>query len=646
MSTIHQILARSLVPCFGLSVLLHLCLSFGAVGIHALHARLFPPPEHARPAPQPPPEEPAPRQESRPDEPPALDAIRQDALAILRRQFDDALAGQVDDETRRALWAMTEKGLEGDLRSYAEGLADVHASNAQLVQAHEAISAKMLGDLATHLEGMPGTAPGGAGAVPAAGSQATAGRAAPTATPTLAADMRAKALRLQERRTASPADDVASVMRLRSQSVARQGGTAGRLGPSRFEGVAESVTRIDAADEPGRPIAEPAASPARPAAVAAAYPWRWWLVPTTPTPREQAADARPFVPGFKTKAFVFVRYLKDAPTLDGDLAEWADVPPQVLKHAQDNRPNVRFAWNNSGLFIACEVWDDQPGIQRGSAEAFWEGDCVELWLDPQNRKRGYRTTAETQQFFVWPFRDAEGGTLAGGEADQEAQPGAGEQKVSTKIRTHAAEALRVGARPTDFGWCVEIHLPIALVRQLDLRAGRILGLDMAVDTGSTRHHYWEGLPSYSYRKPDTWADVMLAGSDSRIDFPEAPGSERPADCVIIGRPFRLRVTDADMNVDDAAPDRLSVTVRGAMEDMAVVVLEETGAKTGIFEGSVPTDFALGERIPGTLELSEGEEVTVAYVDQARQRGERNVEVLRTLPAVAAIGTMTLEAARP
>jgi hypothetical protein len=92
----------------------------------------------------------------------------------------------------------------------------------------------------------------------------------------------------------------------------------------------------------------------------------------------------------------------------------------------------------------------------------------------------------------------------------------------------------------------------------------------------------------------------------------------------------------DMNLSDARKDRVSVTVMNRRGDREVVVLEETGEKTGIFEGSIGTTLDVGDPVPGVLSLFDGEKIDVIYLDQARANGARNVEVKLTMPTAAAV----------
>ncbi len=101
---------------------------------------------------------------------------------------------------------------------------------------------------------------------------------------------------------------------------------------------------------------------------------------------------------------------------------------------------------------------------------------------------------------------------------------------------------------------------------------------------------------------------------------------------VAGEPLRIRVIDRDMNLNDKVKDKVSVTIRNARGEQEVAILEETGADTGIFEGSIRTALDIGERVPGALSVYEGESLTVAYIDQARANGARNTEIVSKIKA--------------
>ena len=112
----------------------------------------------------------------------------------------------------------------------------------------------------------------------------------------------------------------------------------------------------------------------------------------------------------------------------------------------------------------------------------------------------------------------------------------------------------------------------------------------------------------------------------------------------IGEPLRMRVTDADMNLSDAARDRVAVTVSTRRGGRRSIVLEETGDATGVFEGALPTTLDTGDAPAGPatgtpsgpLPLLDGDAVEITYTDQCRPDGARDVPVKLTLPTAAAV----------
>ncbi|HEY3378351.1 MAG TPA: sugar-binding protein [Armatimonadota bacterium] len=93
----------------------------------------------------------------------------------------------------------------------------------------------------------------------------------------------------------------------------------------------------------------------------------------------------------------FTQAQRLAPTIDGDLAEWAGVPayalsgrewvvrsPQYYSGPNDLSATVRYAWDEKALYVACEVKDD-TFLQPYTGFLIWKGDGLQLAfdLDPQ-----------------------------------------------------------------------------------------------------------------------------------------------------------------------------------------------------------------------------------------------------------------------
>ncbi len=167
------------------------------------------------------------------------------------------------------------------------------------------------------------------------------------------------------------------------------------------------------------------------------------------------------------------------------------------------------------------------------------------------------------------------------------------------------------------------------------------------------NYYWAtSKGAVTFAHPNTWGDVLLAGSDGDIQVVDAKtgltlasssadaskAAARKPTALVVGEPLRLRVTDRDMSVPGGVRGKVQVTVRTRHGKPQTAVLEETAPGSGVFEGAVKTALALDEEMPGTLSLYEGDLVDISYHDQARANGARNAEVrfqVRTGAAVMA-----------
>jgi hypothetical protein len=375
------------------------------------------------------------------------------------------------------------------------------------------------------------------------------------------------------------------------------------------------------------------------------------IVPST-QPVSSRQNDQPYKPAFKSwnDAFATIPFLNHPIALDGDLSEWKDIPAIYLHpehrlnadpslHVADSIP-VKMAWDNHGLYFAVDMTVASGDVVKTNVAGFPNSDALEVFLDTMNNKETARARGAGQQFWFWPFGSIDDPSSPGGESIKERFSG-------YDFVGYSPSQLQVSARRTAKGYTLVACLPTERVRDADLGPGKILGINLVVDSGPNIYYYWSASQrEATYANPKTWGDVYLAGSDGKLEIPErlthedGPGDpKKTVNAVVLGQPLRLRVTDRDMNLNDKVQDKVSVTVRNPRTgDSEVAILTETGADTGVFEGSVRTGLDLGEKIPGVVSAYEGETLHVTYLDQARANGARNVEVTYDVKTASPITT--------
>lgn len=339
-----------------------------------------------------------------------------------------------------------------------------------------------------------------------------------------------------------------------------------------------------------------------------------------------ATNTHPFQPAFKTLAFASIPCLPGDFAIDGRAEKWRDIVALPLKPEHGADPAVQLmqlGWRSDGLYCRFAVRDPDRTLSKTNVNSFWVADTVEVWIDSLNSKEKFRARHAGQQFWIWPDGSADDPAATGGESVVERRGGHYVPRV-----LHQAELQRATTL-TPEGYIVEFRLPAERLPDADFAPGRIIGFNAYVSTRSTTDWYWSaGKAAATYAQPDTWGDLLLAGSDARVELVQRSTEGRSAapELLLPGRPLALRVVDGDMDLSPTRRDKVMLTLRRAHGGQHTMVLEETGVSTGVFEGSTSTALALGDEQPGVLAVYEGERVEACYLDQARANGARNAEV--------------------
>ena len=296
------------------------------------------------------------------------------------------------------------------------------------------------------------------------------------------------------------------------------------------------------------------------------------LGPSTP-PQMQVKDGDPFQPAFKTIRFTSIPYLNSKFTIDGNFDKWKTIPafdllPEKFDGTHlaglrvEQKLSAKMAWDRTGLYFYVNVIDPNQHLDMPSGPtSFWVGDVEEVWIDMLNSKERFRALGVGQQFWCWPFGTSGDPTLTGGES------------VMDRV-----------------GWHAYPMGPAGMLRAAkDRRWIRSRIRNPRRTPQGRRAHRRQDHRHESQRRDRLTTAILLGQQQGRGDlcparhlgrrharrFRRHAGNPREAhrrrhrrrgprnarNSFIIGEPFRLRVTDRDMNLNPDYRDKIAVTVR-------------------------------------------------------------------------------------
>jgi len=294
-------------------------------------------------------------------------------------------------------------------------------------------------------------------------------------------------------------------------------------------------------------------------------------------------------------------------------------------------------WSPDGLYFGYTV-DDPNGIQP-NPEQSWDGDCIEIMIDMANSKReSAYENIDAQKFQLTPFG-------AKGNKDLRVwEMGRGLRGLRMAVGYPDEEGVKGHAAATDHGgsYTVEGFISRRALSKPLLVPGKYVGLNFSLNRGgdATTYQWSASQQLQSWRRPDTWGDVLLLGSDAKLAFITAMDDDQPVEAVVPGDLLHVQVIDADMNLNTRKTDRVSAQLymkSGA--STLFVVLEETGVNTGVFRASVNTQPYFMEPRENTLNVRSGESIELHYTDARTEYGEKDRRLSMTLPVGWAVMQM-------
>ena len=102
------------------------------------------------------------------------------------------------------------------------------------------------------------------------------------------------------------------------------------------------------------------------------------------------------------KAMAFVR-LSKPPAIDGDIGEWQWLIPETAQIAEaEDQTGARLwaGYDMDTLYLACDVNDPTPAVNRAEAAALWSGDCLEAYLSTKPERFDARGELRAGNYIV------------------------------------------------------------------------------------------------------------------------------------------------------------------------------------------------------------------------------------------------------
>lgn len=199
-----------------------------------------------------------------------------------------------------------------------------------------------------------------------------------------------------------------------------------------------------------------------------------------------------------------LRYRK-SPRIDGDLSDWSDaflMPDVSALDGQAPFGKIWMGWNESGLFIACEVHGRKSPF-HSEPKSFWKGDNLRLCTDMRDTRDIKRGSRYCQQFYFLPS--------GGGPFGRSAVAGAAKVVRATEHAPLPPPGLvqvagaREGARYT-----LEGYVPAAALSGFDPGEHRRIGIfTLLEDRDLGQQHLTIGDDLNWYLDPSTWATALL-----------------------------------------------------------------------------------------------------------------------------------------
>ncbi|MCY3021020.1 MAG: hypothetical protein NTW87_18550 [Planctomycetota bacterium] len=201
-------------------------------------------------------------------------------------------------------------------------------------------------------------------------------------------------------------------------------------------------------------------------------------------------------------------FLHKAPALklDGKLDDWpaaCEFPQWILGTSLgEARARVFVGWSTDGIYGAVEVHDSQ--VSTADPRSFWNGDCLELFLDTADDKSHREFRAGDHQFWFVPQ-----------VKENRVYAGRWKRKDEIPETIYDLPGVKSAAMRTDDGYVMEFLLPAAALQNYRPEIGARLGLNLNLTVKGqrfSREVYWPWTKAdwALANWPKMWGTVQLA----------------------------------------------------------------------------------------------------------------------------------------
>ena len=182
---------------------------------------------------------------------------------------------------------------------------------------------------------------------------------------------------------------------------------------------------------------------------------------------------------------------KNEITVDGDGADWKDIPPMPLPFMKKEAGSVKLCWREEGLYGLVTAKDDHIAV---IAKMPWGGDCFELFLEKDGAGAGDRTGATAQYIFA-PDPSGE----------------AGKALAMVAFGNEKAAKLSAQWKKTETGYCLEFFVPAEVLKPAVMAEGTKIGCNFSLsnDGKAVEQFFADKSANDSWGVPATWGLLKL-----------------------------------------------------------------------------------------------------------------------------------------